>query len=276
MNKLLVAGIDVGSSSVKSVIFELEGEKENLLAKQVDRIRRRDLASVIKGNFDSLLGQQDLKQEDLGYIASTGEGELVDFRTGHFFGMTTHARGAIYLMPESRSVIDIGALHNRAMVIDSRSKVLKSGMTGQCASGTGQFLENISRYLGVTIQEVAELSLKADEPERVSAICAVLAETDVINMVSRGITTSNILKGVHLSMSDRLLKLLRTIAAASPLAITGGLASDAGLVAVIREQIEESDTEMDVLTHEDSIYAGAIGAALWGGFRYHKLQGKVA
>lgn len=276
MNKLLVAGIDVGSSSVKSVIFELEGEKENLLAKQVDRIRRRDLASVIKGNFDSLLDRQDLKREDLGYIASTGEGELVDFRTGHFFGMTTHARGAIYLMPEARSVIDIGALHNRAMVIDSRSKVLKSGMTGQCASGTGQFLENISRYLGVTLQEVAELSLKADEPERVSAICAVLAETDVINMVSRGITTSNILKGVHLSMSDRLLKLLRTIAAASPLAITGGLASDAGLVAVIREQIEESDSEMDVLTHEDSIYAGAIGAALWGGFRYHKLQGKVA
>lgn len=276
MSTIFTAGVDVGSSSVKSVIFKVSEGEEQLVAKQVDRIRRRNLTGVISNNFKMLLEQTDLEQDDLAYIASTGEGEMVTFRTGHFFGMTTHARGAIYLMPEARSVVDIGALHNRAMLIDHRSKVLKSQMTGQCASGTGQFLENISRYLGVTLQEVSELSLKADAPERVSAICAVLAETDVINMVSRGISTSNILKGVHLSMADRLFKLLRSINADSPLAITGGLTQDAGLIGVIRELVKESDNPMEILTHEDSILAGAIGAALWGAFRYKKLQEKVA
>ena len=84
-------------------------------------------------------------------------------------------------------------------------------MTSQCASGSGQFLENISRYLGIAQDEIGTLSQQADDPEVVSSICAVLAETDVINMVSRGISASNILKGIHLSMAGRLAKLLRVI-----------------------------------------------------------------
>ncbi len=275
MKKIRVAGIDVGSSSVKSVLFELGNGKQRFLAKRIDRIRRRDLKSVIVVNFDGVLDQANLKQDELAYIASTGEGEMVAFRTGHFFGMTTHARGAIYLIPEARSVIDLGALHTRAMVIDSRSKVLRSGMTSQCASGSGQFLENISRYLGVAIQEISDLSMQADAPERVSAICAVLAETDVINMVSRGISTANILKGVHLSMGDRIIKLLRSVKATSSLAVTGGLACNRGLIEVLRELLREAGESIEILTHEDAIFAGAIGAALWGGFRYAKLKGNL-
>lgn len=276
MKTLRVAGIDVGSSAIKSALFEVTGDSPRLLAKQLDRIRRRNIVSVIEGNFSALLGQADLQAGDLDYIASTGEGEMVTFRTGHFFGMTTHARGAIHLMPEARSVLDLGALHTRAMVIDERSKVLQSGMTGQCASGSGQFLENISRYVGITAREISELSLKADEPEPVSAICAVLAETDVINMVSRGVSTANIVKGVHLSMAHRYVKLLRSIKARSPVALTGGLAADAGLIEVIEEKIADTGQPLVVLAHPDSVFAGAIGAALWGAFRYHKFKQKVA
>lgn len=275
MNTIRVAGVDVGSSSVKSALFELGNGEQRLLSKRIDRIRRRDLKSVIALNFDGLLDQADLKSDELAYIASTGEGEMVTFRTGHFFGMTTHARGAIYLTPKARCVIDLGALHTRAMVIDSRSKVLRSGMTSQCASGSGQFLENISRYLGVTLQEISTLSMQADAPERVSAICAVLAETDVINMVSRGISTANILKGVHLSMGDRIIKLLRSVKAASSLAVTGGLACDRGLIDVLSELLREAGESVEILVHEDAVFAGAIGAALWGGFRYTKLKGSL-
>jgi benzoyl-CoA reductase subunit D len=99
--------------------------------------------------------------------------------------MTTHARGAIYLQPEARAVLDMGALHGRAIKVDHRGKVLNYKMTSQCASGSGQFLENIARYLGIAQDEIGELSKQADAPEVVSSICAVLAETDVINMVSR-------------------------------------------------------------------------------------------
>jgi benzoyl-CoA reductase subunit D len=101
----------------------------------------------------------------------------------------------------------------------------------------------------------------------------VLAETDVINMVSRGITAPNILKGIHLSMAARLSKLLKSIGATSgAVMLTGGLALDRGLVEALREDIAAiKDMKCDVRSHADSIYAGAIGAALWGAYRFDKL-----
>jgi benzoyl-CoA reductase subunit D len=187
--------------------------------------------------------------------------------------MTTHARGARYLDEESRAVLDIGALHGRAISIDERGKVLSYKMTSQCASGSGQFLENIARYLGIAQEDIGTLSSQADNPEVVSSICAVLAETDVINMVSRGISAPNIVKGIHLSMAARLSKLLKSIGATSGVVmLTGGLALDKGLVAALEEDIAHiKDMKSVVRSHPDSIYAGAIGAALWGAFRHEKL-----
>ena len=146
-------------------------------------------------------------------------------------------------------------------------------MTSQCASGSGQFLENIARYLGIAQDEVGTLSQQADNPEVVSSICAVLAETDVINMVSRGITGPNILKGIHLSMAGRLSKLLKAVGVTQGIVMmTGGLALDKGLVAALEEEITKmKDMKTKVRSHPDSIYAGAIGAALWGAYRFEKL-----
>jgi len=274
---LLTAGVDVGSSAVKTAVLRLAGDDEvEVLALRTDRIRRRDLAKVIAESYPAALEEAGVAAEDVAYVASTGEGELVEFRRGHFYGMTTHARGAAYLVPEARAVLDVGALHARAMKIDERSKVLGYRMTSQCASGSGQFLENVARYLGVTLEEVGPLSLKASDPEQVSSICAVLAETDVINMVSRGIATSNILKGIHLSMAGRYVKLLRAIGADEHVVITGGLAADVGLADAMRELVAEEDLPLTIHTHPHSIYAGALGAALWGGFRHRVLERRAA
>jgi benzoyl-CoA reductase subunit D len=185
--------------------------------------------------------------------------------------MTTHARGAVFLLPGSGAVIDIGALHARAMRVDERSRVMAYRMTNQCASGSGQFLENVARYLGIMLEDVGPLSCEAKNPEMVSSICAVLAETDVINMVSRGISRSDILKGIHLSMAGRYTKLLRSIGACGNVAITGGLAADIGLCLALEEKITEEKLAMRVRTHPDSVYAGAIGAALWGAYRHRVL-----
>jgi benzoyl-CoA reductase subunit D len=186
--------------------------------------------------------------------------------------MTTHARGATYLQPGINAVIDIGALHGRAISTDERGKVLTYKMTSQCASGSGQFLENIARYLGVALEEVGTISKTADNPETVSSICAVLAETDVINMISRGISTANILKGIHIAMASRLVKLLKSIKAREgSVLLTGGLATDEGMVEAMKEQAVEQKLKVEVMNHPDSIYAGAIGAALWGAFRHDKL-----
>ena len=268
-------GIDIGSGAVKSTLFRTDDDgRSQWLAKRCERIRRRDPMTLAQEGLDAMLADGGLAREDVDYIATTGEGENVKFATGHFYSMTTHARGGIYLDPGARAVVDIGALNGRAIYVDERGKVLAYKMTSQCASGSGQFLENIARYLGVAVEEIGELSRSSKNPEKVSSICAVLAETDVINMVSRGIATADILKGIHLSMASRLAKLLKVTGITKGMALlTGGLALDEGLLAALREElVNEKITGLTANNHPDSIYAGAIGAALWGAFRHDRLR----
>jgi len=270
----LAAGIDVGTGAVKAVIFDApEGDPPVWLARHIEKVRRRDPLKLARESFEAALADAGVVEDDIAYIATTGEAESLTFSTGHFYSMTTHARGGIFLEPDARAILDVGALHGRAITIDERGKVEDYRMTSQCASGSGQFLENIARYLGITQEEIGELSKQGDDPEKVSSICAVLAETDVINMVSRQITAPNILKGIHLSMATRLLKLLRAIRVMDGrVLVTGGLAMDQGLVAALNESMEEQKVSVDIVSHPDSIYAGAIGAAIWGAFRYRKLE----
>lgn len=269
----ITAGVDLGTGTIKTVLFSIEDGKIDWLARRADRIRQRDPFELAEKGYDAVLGEAGLTRDDVHYVATTGDGETIPFRTGHFYSMTTHARGAIYLEPEARAVLDIGALHGRAVKMNEHGKVLGYRMTSQCASGSGQFLENISRYLGIAQDEIGSLSKQADDPEVVSSICAVLAETDVINMVSRGISASNILKGIHLSMAGRLAKLLRVIKVKEGVTLaTGGLALDDGLMAALNESLAKQKLKVEARSHPDSIYAGAIGAALWGEFRYEKLQ----
>jgi benzoyl-CoA reductase subunit D len=272
---MLTAGIDVGSAAIKVALVETGGAGgERLVAGGSERIRRRDALAVAEGAYDEHLRAAGVTRADVAYVATTGEGEAIPFRTGHFYGMTTHARGGLFLEPAARAVVDVGALHTRAVRMDDHAKVLSYRMTSQCASGSGQFLENIARYLGVTLEEIGALSQQADKPESCSSICAVLAETDVINMVSRGITIPNILKGIHQSMAGRYLRLLVAAGVRDVVLVTGGLAADAGLMAALREAAVEQKAALEVRSHPQSILAGALGAALWGAFRARRLASR--
>lgn len=270
----LTAGIDVGTGVVKAAIFRVQGDREEWLSKCSLRIRSRDPMQLAREAFDQALEDAGVKEEDNDYVATTGEGEAIPFHTGHFYSMTSHARGARFLNPETGAILDSGALHGRAMITDDKGKVTNYKMTSQCASGSGQFLENIARYLGIAQDEIGSLSIQGDDPEEVSSICAVLAETDVINMVSRGISAPNILKGIHLSMASRLARLLKSIGVKDDvIMMTGGMGLDEGLCEALRENLAKM-RGMDgatVVNNPDSIFAGAIGAALWGAFRHEKL-----
>ena len=276
----ITAGIDVGSGAVKVAVLRDDGDgHEEVVSQLSSRIRRRVVAKVLDEVFEAAVDAAGV--DEIHYIATTGEGAEFPFATGHFYGMTTHARGALYLEPRSGAVLDVGALHTRAVAMDPRGRVVDYKMTSQCASGSGQFLENIARYLGVSHDEIGTLSMQATQPEKVSSICAVLAETDVINMVSRGITTSDILRGVHESMADRFARLLRSLTFDGVVFVSGGLASDLGLLAALRDALAKKATAdappHEVVTHPSAIFAGAIGAALCGAFRYRKVgQGGVA
>ncbi len=266
-------GIDVGSNFIKLVLVHYS-DHPVVVDKQTEKIRKRNPSQVAEEMVGTMLERHALAYGDIAYLASTGEGDLVRRKRGHFYGMTTHARGAHFFFPEARTVVDLGALYVRAIRISGEARVLDYKMTGQCASGSGQFLENISRYLGLSIEEVGDVSRQSRNPEVSSGICAVLAETDVINMVSRGISTPDIIKGIHLSIAARIIKLLSALKAESPIVLTGGMALNKGMLQALEEQLKETNKSFLLRAHPDSIYAGALGAALWGGFRHLKLAEK--
>ena len=266
-------GIDIGSNFIKLVLMDYSAQSV-LLDKQTEKIRKRNPEQLAEEMIQSMLRKFNLKYADLAYLASTGEGDMLKRKRGHFYGMTTHAKGAHYFYPDARTVVDMGALFVRAIKVSPDARVMDYKMTGQCASGSGQFVENISRYLGLSIEEVGDVSLKAENPEVSSGICAVLAETDVINMVSRGISTPNIIKGIHLSIASRIIKLMSSLKAESPIILTGGMALNKGMMQALEEQLVETGKKFEIKTHPDAGYAGAIGAALWGGFRHVKLAAR--
>jgi benzoyl-CoA reductase subunit D len=256
--------------------MRVEDGKETVLAQREDRILRRNPAAVAAESYQAALTTAGLDKGQVDYVATTGEGELVEFRRGHFYTMTTHARGARFLLPEARAALDVGALHARAICMDERAKVLQYRMTSQCASGSGQFLENIARYLGVTLEDVGTMSLAAANAEKISGICAVLAETDVINFVSRGVDAGSILRGIHESMAGRYVRLLKSANALGTVVVTGGLSRDSGLVAALNRASEEQKLGLQCVAPADGILAGALGAALWGAFRHDALKRKQA
>jgi benzoyl-CoA reductase subunit D len=276
------AGIDAGSSAIKVAVTRSNaGQDPEVLATAVQRVRRRNVFDVVQATFDEACAHAKVSPKDLCYVASTGDVDAVSFATGHFYGMTTHARGAVFLVPDARAVLDLGALHARAIRMDGRGKVLGHRMTSQCASGTGQFLENIARYLGVPLEDVGKISMESTQLEEVSSVCAVLAETDVINMVARGLGTGDVLRGIHLSIAGRLVRLLRSAGAEGVVAVTGGLGQDIGLIASLKELLEKESTKtktkkplppLEVRMHPQAMLAGALGAAMLGAFRHDQLE----
>jgi benzoyl-CoA reductase subunit D len=266
-------GVDVGGSYVKGVLVSYDHNTQNhkILQRKTEKIRKRNPEEVATELIDDLLKNEGLVYEDIAYLASTGEGEMVPRKTGHFYSMTTHSYGGKFLCPEAKTVVDMGGLYVRAIKINEKGRVMDYKMTGQCASGSGQFIENISRYLGLAVDEIGEISVGAKDPRTPSGICAVLAETDVINLVSQGITTPNIIKGIHLSIAARVVKLLGAVKAETPIVLVGGMGMNKGMVQAIEELAKESKYQFEFRTSPDAIYSGAIGAALWGGFRYNKL-----
>jgi len=273
----LTAGIDPGAGAVQvAIVRSRAGEQAEVLATVEQRLRRRELAAVAAAALAEACEAAGVSADAFDYLATTGDGDAIEHRTGHFYSMTAHARGAVFLVPEARAVLDVGALHTRAIRIDERGRVLGHRMTSQCAAGSGQFVENIGRYLGVALDDIGSRSLTSCAPERCSSICAVLAETDVINMVSHGVATEDILKGIHVSIAGRLAKLLGAAGADGVVLVTGGMARDAGLLAALREALasEKNGASLEVRGHALSPLAGALGAALLGAFRFAQLERK--
>jgi len=261
----IVLGIDVGSRMTKAVVLPASRRAGNDILGWASVMTLFNLGEAAERAAAAALEEAGMSPEQVDYLAATGYGRYqVAERDIQITEMTCHARGAVELMPGLTSLIDVGAQNARAIRLAPNGRVLQFRMNDKCASGAGRFVERVAKALEIDLDKVSRLALQATEPCEISSICAVLAESEVINHVTNGASIPDILQGTHVSISDRLASLIRQVGAEEPFAITGGVAHNEALVQALEERLK-----MKVQRHPKADYAGALGAALLGRKRLH-------
>ncbi len=261
----ITAGIDIGAGTTKSVLMDDQG---SVLVRS--SIRTGPLLEKAAGSaFQEVLTAEGLSRDQIAYVATTGYGRYAfPARDLQITEITCHARGARLLFPKTRCVLDIGAQSSRAMRIDENGRVIKFRMNDRCAAGAGRFLERVAKALEMELSELAEASLRSTDPQPISSICAVLAESEVINHVTQGKKAEDIVMGAHLSIADRVLALLRQVGVEEEITLTGGLSMNPGMVKALEMKLGGP-----VNLSPESQYAGAMGAAFLGHWRLERRGG---
>ncbi|HLF15285.1 MAG TPA: acyl-CoA dehydratase activase [Bacteroidota bacterium] len=261
----LIAGIDLGTRMTKSVLFD--PRSDSVLSRSTD-YTGHDLAKAAENGLAEITRKAGVNPEDIFYVASTGYGRYqAPMRQTQITDISCHAMGARFLFPRTTSVLDVGAQNAKAIRIDENGRVIKFRMNDKCASGAGRFLERVSKSLEIELEEIGLLSLRSKDPQPISSICAVLAESEVINLVTAGYPIEDIVMGAHLSISDRIVALLRQIGVDGEISLTGGITRNAGMVKALEQKLGKRLNVCD-----DSEYAGAIGACLLARRRLRKLE----
>lgn len=262
---IVVAGIDMGAKSTKAVILD---EERHIRGKAAVKTRP-DFPATAKEVLDlALQGAGGLKTEEVSYIATTGFGRTnVPFRDIQITDITCVGSGAVFLFPNTRSILDIGAQSTRAVRIAETGKVRTFRTNDKCAAGAGAFIERACKYLEVSIDQVGDLSVQATKPQTISSVCAVLAESEIINHVTAGETIENILRGVHNSLASRALALLKRAGLEDEVTFVGGVARQKGMVKALEETLKKK-----VNVSEEPELIGALGAALLALRRLEKLR----
>ena len=251
---LYVAGIDMGSRITKAVILD---ENRQILGRGKQRTRP-NFPLIAGETLEMALREAGLARKDLSYIATTGFGRYnVPFRDVQITDITCTARGAIFLFPKTRSVLDIGFQSTRAIRVRDGGKVKEFRANDKCAAGAGGFLERAAKYLEISLEDFGELSLRAEHPQTISSVCAVLAETEIINHVSAGQTIENIVGGIHLSLASRAQALLTRIGMEDEVTFVAGVARQAGMVKALEETLNRK-----VNVGPEPELVCALGAAL--------------
>jgi predicted CoA-substrate-specific enzyme activase len=247
-------GVDIGSRTVKVILLDEEG-----------RILARGLApagydgpAVAARLVAQACSQAGVAPSEVAASVATGYGR------GRYPGadaesseITCHARGARHLVPDARTVIDIGGQDSKVIRLDGAGRVLDFVMNDRCAAGTGRFLEVMADALGVAVSELAALHTRAERAVPVSSTCTVFAESEVISHLARGVAPADIVAGLHAAIASRVLALAERVGLEPVLTCTGGVARNAGFVSAL-----SSAARMPVVVPDDAQFAGALGAAL--------------
>jgi len=251
----MVGGCDVGSATGKAVVM-----KDGAIASYIiipSTTRPEVTARIVMDDAIKKAGLSSL--DDLQYIVGTGYGRLrVPFANENISEITCHARGAHWLCPTVRTVVDIGGQDCKVMSVSEKGKVLEFVMNDRCAAGTGRFFEAMARVLDCGLEGLSSLSLQSKNPATITSQCSVFAESEVITLVNEGIEIVDIAAGLHNSIASRLSSMVGRVGLVEDVALTGGCAKNEGLVKALEEKLRVSVRRLP----EDPQIVGAIGAAL--------------
>lgn len=262
---MITLGLDVGTGATKAVLLE---DGETILYSKID-----DSKGIPKEKSTSMINHilevKGIEMSEIDYIASTGYGRyMAEERQIQISDLTTTGRGAnfIYREHDPRIILDIGNQSTRTLKVDERGKIILFKMNERCAAGSGRFIERCSKYLVVPMEEVSELAMKSLDPKRISSVCAVLSETEIINEVSIGTPLEDIMMGVFSSIADRAATLLHRVKMDADVFLTGGLVHMEAMKVAL-EKVLDYKVHVDKQAHA----AAALGAAMLGYQRATKL-----
>ncbi|MGD8322703.1 MAG: acyl-CoA dehydratase activase [Gemmatimonadota bacterium] len=259
------AGVDVGSTYTKAALLSEEGE---LVATGIRQTGFR-LQEAARAALDEALEQAGATQQDILYLTSTGYGRnQVSFRDVQATDLTAQAWGTRHFFPDTMTVLDVGGQTMKALRLDKGGQVRSFRLNDKCAAGTGAFLEKTARYLGYSIQEIGPLVEYAKSPVPISGVCAVFAESEVINHVSNGAQPADIMHGAMESLIERSVRLMKRVQMEPQFTLVGGIMRFPTMVRVMREHLGD---EVNVPPEPLVQLTGAIGAAVLAKRRREKL-----
>lgn len=255
------AGVDIGSTMTKVMLID---KSDNLLSaiKGPTGPEHRQLANEV---MRQALEQASLQIDDISYIVATGYGRLnVPFADRQITELSCHARGVSSLFPNARTAIDIGGQDTKCLKIDN-GKLINFVMNDKCAAGTGRFLELTAAALGIELQDMGDISLKADKKIQISNLCTIFAQQEVVALLSHGEKLENILAGLHAALASRVAALARRLGIEPDLVLTGGVAKNTGMVKAMKESLD-----CELFVPEEPLLTGALGAAILAKETYMK------
>src|SRR6266542_3999786 len=209
--------------------------------------------------YEAALSEAGASRNDVGYVIGTGYGRFkVAFGDDQVTEISCHAKGAWALYPNTRTVIDIGGQDTKAIKVSDRGEVLDFSMNDKCAAGSGRFLTNSAEALGMDVGAIGARSLEAKIPVRLSTVCTIFVETDILSYLALGKKVEDILAGVHGAIGSRTVALVRRVGSEAEVTFTGGVSKNIGMVRSIEEKLD-----LKINVHGDSHYTGALGAAIF-------------
>jgi predicted CoA-substrate-specific enzyme activase len=250
---MLTVGIDVGSISTKAALLE-----DGRFIRGRIAFTGYNAEAAGRRIYEEILRESELAEDAIGGIVATGYGrKSVSFAGRAVTEILCHAAGARFLDPEVRSVVDIGGQDSKAIVLEADGRVKTFAMNDKCAAGTGRFLEVMARALEVDLERFGALSLHAESPARISSLCTVFAESEVISLIARGEQRENIVAGIHESIGSRVSAMARRLGMVPPVMMTGGVARNAGVVQALGKALD-----LTLRISPQAQLTGAIGAAV--------------